>query len=130
MSNAQSGTIALHHEGKVTIYDSGNIQSAVDASVKGDTLYLSEGTFGGFTITKGAVVIGSGQSTLISGDITISGNGTEENDGFVFSWSIFNHKKHLFNNFYPLYIFCHLKILVSFSLFLSLSSMACEVAPS
>lgn len=52
MSNAQSGTIALHHEGKVTIYDSGNIQSAVDASVKGDTLYLSEGTFGGFTITK------------------------------------------------------------------------------
>ena len=85
MSNAQSGTIALHHEGKVTIYDSGNIQSAVDASVKGDTLYLSEGTFGGFTITKGAVVIGSGQSTLISGDITISGNGTEENDGFVFS---------------------------------------------
>lgn len=45
MSNAQSGTIALHHEGKVTIYDSGNIQSAVDASVKGDTLYLSEGTF-------------------------------------------------------------------------------------
>ena len=24
--------------------------------------------------------------------------------------SIFNHKKHLSNNFYPLYIFCHLKI--------------------
>ena len=77
--NAQNSIVALHHEGKVTLYAGGATQAAMDASVKGDTLYLSEGMFGGFNVTHGIVVLGSGEKTIVSGDITITGN-TEKKD--------------------------------------------------
>ena len=74
--NAQAGigTIALHHEGKVTIYRGSISQEAMDASVKGDTLYFSEGTFSGFNVTHGIVIIGAGEDTKVTSDITITGN--------------------------------------------------------
>ena len=81
--NAQNGagTIALHHEGKVTLYAGGETQAAMDASVKGDTLYFSEGTFGGFNVTHGIVVLGSGENTIVSGHITIRGNSEKKDLG-------------------------------------------------
>ena len=61
----------LHHNGSVTLYDSEDINSALTAAVDGDTLYLSEGAFSGFTITKKITVRGSGQMTRIGGNINV-----------------------------------------------------------
>ena len=69
--NAQIAIAALHHEGNVTIYSSPQI--AIDNSVDGDTVYLSEGMFGEFTINKGVAVIGSGMKTVVAPNITIQG---------------------------------------------------------
>lgn len=68
---AQAAIAALHHEGNVTIYSTA--QSAIDNSVDGDTIYLSEGAFGGFTVNKGIAVIGSGMKTRVAPDISIEG---------------------------------------------------------
>lgn len=71
--NAQIGIAVLHHEGNSTVFNEYSVAEAITAAVDGDTLYLSEGHFkGGFTINKAIHVIGSGQGTLIDGDITIS----------------------------------------------------------
>lgn len=61
----------LHHNGSVTLYDADDINAALAASADGDTLYLSEGQFAGFTITKKITVRGSGQMTRIGGDIIV-----------------------------------------------------------
>ena len=83
---AQQSIIALHHEGKVTIFSGSKTQEAMDASVKGDTLYLSEGTFAGWNVTHGIVVLGSGERTVVSGNITITGNDEKKDlGGYVFS---------------------------------------------
>lgn len=60
--SAQAAIAALHHESNVSIYSS--VQGAIDNSVEGDTIYLSEGMFGEFTINKGVAVIGSGMKTV------------------------------------------------------------------
>ena len=80
---AQQSIIALHHEGNVTIYAGAKTQEAMDASVKGDTPYLSEGTFAGFNVTHGIVVLGSGENTVVSGNITITGNEEKKDLGGV-----------------------------------------------
>lgn len=66
---AQVAIAALHHEGNVTIYSSA--QAAIDNSVAGDTIYLSEGIFGGFKVEKPIAIIGAGRTTMISSDITL-----------------------------------------------------------
>lgn len=86
VSKAQQSIIALHHEGNVTIFAGSKTQEAMDASVKGDTLYLSEGTFAGWNVTHGIVVLGSGERTVVSGNITITGNDDKKDlGGYVFS---------------------------------------------
>lgn len=62
---AQQSIIALHHQGNVTIYSGLNVQKAMDASVNGDTLYLSNGIFQNVTITKPIILIGSGMDTFV-----------------------------------------------------------------
>ena len=62
----------LHHNGAVTIYDSDDLNNALNAAVDGDTLFLSEGSFAGFTITKKITVRGSGQFTKVGGDILVN----------------------------------------------------------
>lgn len=61
----------LHHNGKVTLFDADDINAALTAAVDGDTLYLSEGAFAGFTITKKITVRGSGQMTRIGSNINV-----------------------------------------------------------
>lgn len=68
---AQLAIAALHHEGHVSIYSASAIQDAIDAAVKGDTIYLSEGMFGGFNVAKPIAIIGTGQTTVISGEVAI-----------------------------------------------------------
>ena len=82
--NAQLVIAALHHEGNVTTYPSTNLKGALDAAVKGDTLYLSEGIFDGFTVEKPIAIIGAGQSTVIAGDINVSSENSVE-EGLLLS---------------------------------------------
>lgn len=81
---AQVAIAALHHEGKVTLFSSAKITEAIDAAVKGDTIYLSEGIFSGFQIAKGIAIIGSGQQTMISSAVSIGDSGSST-EGVVLS---------------------------------------------
>lgn len=75
-ASAQTAKILRHSKGQVIQYKASEISSAISEAVAGDTLYLSDGVFSGFTITKPISIIGTGQETRISGsvDISIPGN--------------------------------------------------------
>ena len=70
--------ILLQHEGGVKVYDSNQMTQALADAVKGDTLFLSEGTFAGFDLTKEVMIRGCGKTTIITGavKIAIAGNPT------------------------------------------------------
>lgn len=71
--NAQISKVALQHKGAVTLYDTDQIQIAIDNSVDGDTIFLNEGEFPGFTVNKKITVIGKGNSeTKVTSSITIA----------------------------------------------------------
>ena len=61
----------LQHNGEVTLFDGNNIQDAVDAAADGDTIYLTLGTFKPFTINKKITVRGTGETSIIDGNVTI-----------------------------------------------------------
>ena len=66
----------LQHGGTVQIFDSDKIANAITSAVDGDTIFLTAGTFPGFTINKKITVRGAGQDTKITSDISISISGT------------------------------------------------------
>ena len=70
--------ILLQHEGGVKVYDSNQMTQALTDAVKGDTLFLSEGTFAGFDLTKEVMIRGCGTTTIITGavKIAVAGNPT------------------------------------------------------
>lgn len=70
--------ILLQHEGGVKVYDSGQMTQAMNDAVKGDTIFLSEGSFGGFDLTKEVMIRGCGTTTIITGavKIAVAGNPT------------------------------------------------------
>ena len=70
--------ILLQHEGGVKVYDSNQMTQALADDVKGDTLFLSEGTFAGFDLTKEVMIRGCGTTTIITGavKIAVAGNPT------------------------------------------------------
>lgn len=68
--------ILLQHEGGVKVYDSNQMTQALADAVKGDTIFLSEGTYSGFELTKEVTIRGSGEKTVISGDLKIAIAGT------------------------------------------------------
>lgn len=82
---AQQSIIALHHQGHVTIFAGGELQEAIDASEKGDTLYLSDGIFSECNLKHGLVILGGGQETIVGGITISSEDSTEVKGGFVFS---------------------------------------------
>ena len=64
-------TVMLSHNGQRTMYMWDEVQKAVDAAVDGDTIYLSNGTFEPFNVTKRIMVRGTGAETIISGNCTV-----------------------------------------------------------
>ncbi len=64
--------IYLEHNGNMTTYKAKNISDALEAAADGDVIYLSEGTYPGFTITKQISIKGVGPLTIIDGDIEIN----------------------------------------------------------
>lgn len=67
----------LDHNGTVTLYD--GLQEAINTSSDGDVIYLTLGTFKGpFTVSKKITIRGTGETSIIDGDVTISIPGTPE----------------------------------------------------
>lgn len=62
----------LHHQGTVQVFDGDKIEAAIKASADGDTIYLGEGTYPGFTLNKKITVRGAGEDSRINGAITVS----------------------------------------------------------
>ena len=62
----------LQHKGEVTLFDGDKMQDAVNAAVDGDTIYLTLGTFKPFNITKKITIRGTGETSIIDGDVNIS----------------------------------------------------------
>ncbi|MBR2096882.1 MAG: hypothetical protein IJ907_03190 [Prevotella sp.] len=61
----------LDHNGTVTLYD--GLQEAINASSDGDVIYLTLGTFKGpFTVSKKITIRGTGETSIIDGDVNIS----------------------------------------------------------
>lgn len=70
---AQPSIAALHHAGRVTLYSGAHLQTVINKALAGDTIYLSEGVFGGdVKIEKNRIVlIGTGEKTILTGHVTI-----------------------------------------------------------
>lgn len=62
----------LQHNDEVTPFDANKVQDAVDAAVDGDIIYLSEGTFKSFNVTKMITVRGVGETSVVNGNVTIN----------------------------------------------------------
>lgn len=62
----------LDHNGEVTLFDGDKIQDAVNAASDGDIIYLTLGTFKSFNVTKKITIRGTGETTVIDGDVNIS----------------------------------------------------------
>lgn len=62
----------LQHNDEVTPFDADKVQAAVDAAVDGDIIYLSEGTFKSFNVTKMITVRGVGETSVVDGNVTIN----------------------------------------------------------
>lgn len=61
----------LDHNGTVTLYD--GLQEAINASADGDVIYLTLGTFKGpFTVSKKITIRGTGETSIIDGNLSIS----------------------------------------------------------
>ena len=69
----------LQHDGNVTTFERSAIAEAIEAAVKGDVLYLGEGSYPGFTLNKEITVRGAGaEKTIINSNVTISIPGLPE----------------------------------------------------
>lgn len=78
-ANAASKTdVVLQHGSKITIYDIENFQSAIEAAVDGDVVFLPEGTYPAFGITKKITVQGVWDATVIQGNVTVDISGEGE----------------------------------------------------
>ena len=64
-------TVMLSHNGVRTMFMWDEVQKAVDAAVDGDTIYLSNGSFAPFNVTKRIMVRGTGDETIIEGNCTV-----------------------------------------------------------
>lgn len=66
----------LVHNGNVTLFDGDKIQDAVNAAVDGDAIYLTLGTFKPFNVTKKITIRGTGETSVIDGNVDISISGS------------------------------------------------------
>ena len=62
----------LQHNDQVTLFDGDKIQDAVNAAVDGDIIYLTLGTFKPFDVTKKITIRGTGETSVIDGNVNIS----------------------------------------------------------
>lgn len=75
---ASKTDVVLQHGSKITIYDAENFQSAIETAVDGDVVFLPEGTYPAFGITKKITVQGVWDATVIQGNVTVDISGEGE----------------------------------------------------
>ena len=68
---ASKSDIVLQHGSNITVFNAEDLASAMEAAVDGDVIFLGEGSYPGFGITKKITIQGVGLNTVIKGDITI-----------------------------------------------------------
>lgn len=68
----EDAKVILQSGVNTTMYNGSSLSTAIGAAKKGDIIYLSEGTYTGFTIDKEILVRGVGEKTYIEGEITIA----------------------------------------------------------
>ena len=68
---ASKSDIVLQHGSNITVYNAEDFPAAMEAAVDGDVIFLGEGSYPGFGITKKITVQGVGVGTIIEGDISI-----------------------------------------------------------
>lgn len=62
----------LDHNGEVTLFDGDKLQDAINAASDGDIIYLTLGTFKPFDVTKKITIRGTGETSVIDGNVNIS----------------------------------------------------------
>lgn len=75
---ASKTDVVLQHGSKITIYDAENFQSAIETAVDGDVVFLPEGNYPAFGITKKITVQGVWDATVIQGNVTVDISGEGE----------------------------------------------------
>lgn len=86
--------IMLMHQGNATMYSNQELTTAVSAAEAGDTIFLSNGTYNvlsGLTIDKPISLIGAGQGTVVTGDVTIAIDSTAILTGRLLDGIKFTH---------------------------------------
>lgn len=78
-----SSAVLLQHNGNITTYAAEDIAQAMADADDGDEVFLNEGKYPGFTISKAIKIKGAGQLTVITGDITID-NSEDTSIGDIF----------------------------------------------
>lgn len=73
---ATAAQIMLQHNGSAKLFDSDQMAAAINQAVDGDTIFLTEGSFSNFTVSKKIAIIGAGPQTVITGDVTIAISGS------------------------------------------------------
>lgn len=75
-AKAQSASaIMLMHQGQAKMYSNQQLPTVINEAEAGDTIFLSSGVYSvlsGLTIDKPLSIIGTGQNTIISGDVTVN----------------------------------------------------------
>ena len=66
-----SSAVLLQHNGNITTYAAKDIAKAMEDAADGDEVFLNEGTYPGFTISKSIKIKGVGQETVIKNNIII-----------------------------------------------------------
>lgn len=77
-----SSAVLLQHNGNITTYALEDIAQAMADAADGDEVFLNDGKYPGFTISKAIKIKGAGQKTFIDGNIVIEN--TEKNLGDIF----------------------------------------------
>lgn len=65
-------TVLLQHNGNITQFEAEKINDAIEAAEDGDYIFLNEGTYPAFNLTKIVYVKGVGELTVIDGNVDIS----------------------------------------------------------
>lgn len=67
-----SAQAMLIHGDSVKMFDATHVQDAIDQATAGDVIKLTAGGFLSFNVTKAVSIQGSGQGTVISGNISVN----------------------------------------------------------
>lgn len=67
-----SSAVLLQHNGNITTYAPEDIAKVMEDAQDGDEVFLNEGKYPGFTISKQIAIKGVGKMTVINGDVNIN----------------------------------------------------------